>query len=240
MENFIFVIGPAWKNLNTLLETIRINKKMLPNIKKIYIPTNDKNVETYFIENPHDNIVCKFCFENKNHSLSCFNGVVSAMHMVLENEKNNDDNIVIFAHEDCYIKNMDLFNNALKKITDEKYEIVCREFDAPISKNHYEKYYMFDTFYIKQSVIAKYFTNEKILDEFYDFGEKPKNHLQFHAKNKKFCEAHFTRIIQKANIYSILYSKTRNRYISTPDGDMLAHGTWGNTELGFYHIPGRM
>lgn len=243
MNNIIFVIGPAWKNLNTLLKTIHINKKMLSNIKKIYIPTNHRDVEKYFIDNPQEDVVCKYVFENVNHQLSCYNGVISAMHMIIENEDcTNTDDIVIFSHEDCYVKHLGLFNKTINKIINDDYEIVCRIFDAPYSKNHYDRYYMFDTFFIKKSVIEKYFKDTKILDDFYDFGEKPINYFEYHRSNKKFCEAHFTRIIQKAKIYSILYSgKSLNRNILTPDGQTLeTYGTWGNTELGFYHIPGRM
>ena len=58
--NLIFVIGPVWTNLDVLLDTIDKNRKMLSNIKKIYIPTNHKDVEKYFIENPNENILCKF------------------------------------------------------------------------------------------------------------------------------------------------------------------------------------
>ena len=144
-----------------------------------------------------------------------------------------DDDVVIFSHEDCYVKNIDLFNNALNKLNN--YEIVCREFNAPLVKNHYNKYYGTDTFFIKKSAISKYFTKTKMLNEFYDFGKKPTNYMQFHGKNNKFCEAHFTRIIQKAKIYSFLYSKTHR--ILTPNRFLETLGTYKNTELGFYHIP---
>ena len=239
--SLIFVIGPVWTNLNVLLDTIKQNREMLSNIKKIYIPTNHKDVVKYFEENPDENIVCEYSFDNKNHSLSCYNGVVSAMHMILKHETINDDDIVIFSHEDCYVKNIDLFNNSINKIKNENYEIVCREFDAPLCKNHYDKYYMFDTFFIKKSIIEKYFKSTTILEEFYHFGDVPLDVMSYHAKNKKFCEAHFTKDIKDAKIYSILYSGLPdNRGIQTPEGTILeTQGTWKNTELGIYHIPGR-
>jgi hypothetical protein len=243
MNSIIFVIGPCWKNLNTLLETIRINKTMVPNIKKIYIPTNDRTVETHFKENPQEGVMCKYVFKNINHQISCFNCVVSAMHMILEHEMDDaSDDIVIFSHEDCYVKNMDLFNNAIKKIEDEKYEIVCREFDAPSCRGHYDKYFMCDTFFIRKSAIAKCFENVKLLNNLYHFGDVPPNVKSYHKKNKQFCEAHFTRAIQGSKIYSILYGGSPlNRKIAMSNGNKLdTHGTWKNTELGFYHIPGRI
>jgi hypothetical protein len=241
--SLIFVIGPVWTNLDVLLDTIKKNRSMLSNIKKIYIPTNHEDVVKYFEENPDENIICEYAFKNKNHSLSCYNGVVSAMHMILKHETfNDDDDIVIFSHEDCYVKNIELFNNSINKIKDENYEIVCREFDAPKCGNHYEKYYMFDTFFIKKSKIEKYFGNTVLLEDFYHFGDVPSNFMLYHSKTKKFCEAHFTKDIkiEDAKIYSILYSLPVERQILSPDGRLLeAYGTWKNTELGFYHIPGR-
>ena len=245
MVDIIFVIGPVWKNLDTLLETIKINKSMINNIKKIYIPTNNKDVEKYFLENPIDNIICKYYFENKNHQLSCYNSLISGMKMILEyennNENNNENDIVIFSHEDCYIKNIDLFNKNINILKNNTYDIVCREFDAPLSRNHFDKYYMFDTFFIKKKSVKKIFGLTNLFDNFYDFGIKPLNYENYHAKDKKFCEAHFTRIIKNFNIYSILYSAvTEERVICTEFGNFEAHGTWKNTELGFYHIPGRI
>ena len=243
MNNIIFVIGPVWTNLNVLLETIDKNRKMITNIKKIYIPTNHMDVVNHFKKKPDENIICEYVFDNKNHSLSCYNGVISAMHMVLKYETFDDNDIVIFSHEDCYVKNLELFNKALNKIKNENYEIVCREFNAPKSRNHYDKYYMFDTFFIKKSAIKKYFENTSILEFFYHFGSIPDNAHLYHSKNKLFCEAHFTKDIKikDAKIYSILYSgNPLNRNILTPSGEYLeTYGTWKNTELGFYHVPGR-
>ena len=241
MEEIIFVIGPVWKNLNTLLDTIEINKRMLNNIKKIYIPTNNKNIEKYFLDNPMNNVICKYYFENKNHQLSCYNSVISGMKMILEYEDNNDNDIVIFSHEDCYVKNINLFNKNINILKNNIYDIICREYDAPLTKNHYEKYYMFDTFFIKKTSIKKIFEKTNIVEEFYDFGEKPLNYEDYHSKNKKFCEAHFTEIIKNFNIYSILYGGiSEERIFLTEFGKFEGYGTWKNTELGFYHIPGRI
>lgn len=240
MEKIIFVIGPIWKNLDTLLKTIEINKNMLDNIKKIYIPTNNKDVEKYFLDNPMNNVICKYYFENKNHQQSCYNSVISGMKMILEYENNDDNDIVIFSHEDCYIKNINLFNKNINILKNGIYDILCREYNAPLTNNHYDKYYMFDTFFIKKKSIKKIFENTNLIDEFYDFGSKPLNYKNYHSKDKKFCEAHFTKIIKNFNIYSILYSKPANRIISTEFGNFEGYGTWKNTELGFYHIPGRI
>jgi len=100
---------------------------------------------------------------------------------------------------------------------------------------------MFDSFFIKKSVISKYFKDVKLLDKFYHFGDIPKDIFKYHCKDKKFGEGHFTKIIENGKIYSILYSAFPvNRNILTPIGRILeTHGTWKNTELGFYHIPGR-
>ena len=167
--------------------------------------------------------------------------VISGMKMILEYEDNNDNDIVIFSHEDCYVKNINLFNKNINILKNNIYDIICREYDAPLTKNHYEKYYMFDTFFIKKTSIKKIFEKTNIVEEFYDFGEKPLNYEDYHSKNKKFCEAHFTEIIKNFNIYSILYGGiSEERIFLTEFGKFEGYGTWKNTELGFYHIPGRI
>ena len=63
--NFICVIGPCWNNLNTLLHTIDNNNKLLSNIKKFYIPTNDINIHNFFCELRHPNIISYHFAENQ-------------------------------------------------------------------------------------------------------------------------------------------------------------------------------
>ena len=147
--SLIFVIGPVWTNLDVLLDTIKKNRSMLSNIKKIYIPTNHEDVVKYFEENPDENIICEYAFKNKNHSLSCYNGVVSAMHMILKHETfNDDDDIVIFSHEDCYVKNIELFNNSINKIKRKHCDII-------FANNVSQKNIGFNSDYNKVSVIDK-------------------------------------------------------------------------------------
>ena len=224
----IFVIGPCWNNLNTLINTININKNLINNIKHIYIPTNDLSVEKYFKELNNPSITCKYINENQGHQLSCFNSVIAGMNMVLENDLyyNNTD-IVIFSHEDCFVNNIKLFNKALDNILINNYDIVCRKYNATKMYSFFEDYYMHDTFYIKRSSINNIFKNTKILKEFNDIVKESDlnvNREKYHTKNRKFSEAHFTNIIENYKIYSIYYN----------------HSTWGDTELGFYHIPSRI
>jgi hypothetical protein len=198
-----FVIGPSWNNLNTLLNTIEKNKSILSSDNiNFYLPTNDRNVEKYFKENEYNNIKCLFFSENQGHQLSCYNSIIAGMKMVIDDEKYSND-IVIFSHEDCYINNIELFNEATSKILS-GYEIVCRKYNGIIVGN--EDYYMNDTFLIKKNIIKLIFESINI---------KP------YIENGYFCEKYFTELINTYNIFYIPYT----------------HSTWGDTELGFYHIP---
>lgn len=209
--SFIFIIGPAYNNSKTLLETINNNNKLLKNIKHFYIPTNDRNIYTYFQnQTDYDNITCEFYCENQGHQLSCYNCIIAGMKMLLlyDNEKNDD--IIIFSHEDCYLNDLSLFNKAVNKL--QTYDIVCREYEA---KNQGRlNYYMNDTFIIKKNVIYDVFNNLDILKNFNE---------EINPKNR-FCEFFFSKNISKLKIFSILYN----------------HTTWEDTELGFYHIPSRI
>jgi hypothetical protein len=208
--SYIFIIGPAYNNLNCLLNTIQVNNKILENIKHFYIPTNDIQIYNYFQnQKEYDNITCNFYCENQGHQLSCYNCIIAGMKMLLlyDNEKNND--IIIFSHEDCYLNNISLFNKAVNKL--KTYDIVCREFNTK-NKNK-QNYYINDTFIINKNVIDYTFQHLEILNNF-ENENNPKN---------RFCEFFFSKTISKLNIFSILYN----------------HTTWDNTELGFYHIPSR-
>lgn len=208
--SFIFIIGPAYNNLNTLLDTINNNNKLLKNIKHFYIPTNDKNIYNYFqSQTYYDNITCHFYCENQGHQLSCYNCIIAGMKMLLSYDNEKNDDIIIFSHEDCYLNDLSLFNKAIDKL--KTYDIVCREYEA---KNQGRpNYYMNDTFITNKNVIYNTFNNLYILKNFNE-ENNPKN---------RFCEFFFSKIISKLNIFSILYN----------------HTTWDNTELGFYHIPSR-
>lgn len=186
--SIIFVIGPIHENLDKLLYTIDINRKILKeNIKHFYIITNNKKVEEYFKINKNDIISCKFFYENQGLQLSCYNSIIEGMKFLLENDNIKNDDIIIFSHEDCYINNLYLFNYCLDKI--KKYDIVCRRY--------LDKYYMNDVFYIKKSIIDEIFSNKEFL-------------YSFNSKNLgSYCEYYFSDIIKNRNIYSILYEHSK-------------------------------
>lgn len=208
--SYIFVIGPAYNNLNTLLNTININNKILKNIKHFYIPTNDMTIYNYFKNIKCYNITCDFYHKNQGHQLSCYNCIIAGMKMLLINEEDiNNDDIVIFSHEDCYLNDLLLFNKAVNKL--KIFDIVCRKFIE--KRQNKQSYYMNDTFIIKKNVIHKTFSNLEILNDF----------LEENNKDNRFCEYFFSKIITKLKIYSISYH----------------HTTWEDTELGFFHIPSR-
>jgi FkbM family methyltransferase len=185
--SYIFVIGPCWNNLQTLLNTINNNKSLIPNIKQFYIPTNDINVHNYFCDLNDSTIVSHYFGENEGHQTSCFNAIISGMKMVIEHQDENEDDIVIFSHEDVYINDINLFNNAINKFQ-KGYDIVCRIYTGT-KKGETLDYYMNDGFYIRKKIIKKIFEQESMKSIL------PGN----------FCEKEFTRIITGSNIFSIPY-----------------------------------
>ena len=146
--SIIFVSGPCWNNLKTLIDTIDINNSFLKNIKKIYITTNDKNVNDYFSNLNNETIISQQFSENEGHQTSCFNAIISGMKMIIDYEDDNEDDIVIFSHEDCYINDIELLNHSINKIKN-GYDIVCRLFTG--SKNNDTDYYINDVFLIKKN-----------------------------------------------------------------------------------------
>jgi hypothetical protein len=183
----IFVIGPCWNNLNVLKNTIENNRKMVKDIKHFYITTNDNTVLEYFEKLNDENIKCQKFADNQGHQTSCFNAVISGMKMIIENDKDNDDDIVIFSHEDVYVKDINLFNNSLSKFN-KGVDIVCRKYEGT-KKGESLDYYMNDAFFIKKNKIKEI------------FGKK--NMMTIHVG--MFCENEFTKIISNYNICSFPY-----------------------------------
>jgi hypothetical protein len=185
--SFICVIGPCWRNLNTLLDTIQQNRIMLSNIKKFYISTNDEIVERYFIDLNDPSIICKKFAENEGHQTSCFNSIIAGMKMIIDNETDNEDDIVIYSHEDVYIKDITLFNNSVNKFQ-RGCDVVCRVYTGTKLGEQYD-YYMNDAFLIKKNKVKEIFRNTAM--------------KQIEIGN--FCEKEFTTIIQKYKIFAIPY-----------------------------------
>ena len=207
MVKVSFVIGPVWQNLNTLLETIKLNNSKLFNIHKFYIATNDKSVENYFKYLNDDRITCNFFGENQGHQLSCYNSIIAGMKMVIDDKNEvfeDTEDVVVFSHEDCYVHDADVFKLAIDKIIKQNYDVVCREFKGSTIGNY--DYYMNDTFFIKKSKIKEVFKNA--------------NQKSF-IEDNYWCEKYFTELICKFNVFKIKY----------------VYATHGETELGMYHIP---
>jgi len=197
--SFICVIGPCWNNLQTLLNTINNNKTLVPTIKKFYIPTNDVNVHNYFCHLNDPTILSCHFDENQGHQTSCYNAIISGMKMIIEHEYEDrnengagasgkgDEDIVIFSHEDVYINDMRLFDNAVSKFKN-GYEVVCRLYTGT-AKGEALDYYMNDAFFIKKNKVKEIFGNV----------EKK----QIIIGN--FCEKEFTTIIKNYKVFSIPY-----------------------------------
>jgi len=183
----IFVFGPCWNNLNTLLNTIKNNLYFFPDTKAIYIATNDVNVLNYFNNQSNNNIICEKFSDNEGHQTSCFNSIIYGMKMVIKYDLNDSDDIVVYSHEDVYINDINLFNNSISKFNKDV-DIVCRRYEGT-KKGETMDYYMNDAFFIKKNKIKEI------------FGECQLKTIHIGM----FCENEFTKIIEKFKVFYIPY-----------------------------------
>lgn len=188
--SLIFVFGPAWNRLDMLLNTINHNMSILSNIKSMYISTNDINVYNYFknINNINNiTIKCTKFADNEGSQKACFNSIISGMKMIIEHEENNnEDDIVVYCHEDVYVKDLSLFNNAISKFK-KGVDIVCRKYEGTkIGGTH--DYFMNDGFFVKKNKVKEIYGNS-----------------EFMYLNHKWCEIEHTKIIQNYKICYIPY-----------------------------------
>ena len=185
--SIIFVFGPCWNNLHTLIDTINNNLTLFPNTKSIYIATNDNNVLMYYNKLNDARIKCEKFADNEGHQTSCFNSIIHGMHMVNKYDSDNEDDIVVYSHEDVYIKDINLFNNAMSKFH-RGYDVVCRKYEGT-KKGESLDYYMNDGFLIKKNKIKEIFGGCVL--------------KTIHTGN--FCENEFTNIIKNYKVFSIPY-----------------------------------
>ena len=122
-----------------------------------------------------------------------------------------ESNVIIFSHDDVYINNI----KKLKKYLDllEEKSIVIKHPDW-LGKN----YFMFDVFLIKTKVARSIFSGKLYVNKF----SLPVDNRDSPCPEKYFGD--------------LILSKIPNNKIHVLDYD---HDTWGSSELGFYHIPGR-
>jgi len=184
---FIFVFGHCWNNLNVLVNTINNNLSLISDVKAIYIATNDDKTLEYFITYKDNRIKCEKFANNEGHQTACFNSIIYGMQMVIKYQLDDEDDIVVYSHEDVYIKDITLFNNSISKFN-RGYDIVCRKYIGT-QKGEPIDYFMNDGFFIKKKKIKTIFGN-------------------CHMKTihiGMFCENEFTKIIQDYNVFSIPY-----------------------------------
>ena len=138
-------------------------------------------------------------------------GSLESMIIAMKNAIKFKSEIIIFSHDDVYINNYKLLLENFKRL-DSKSIIVRR----PIQPD--ENYFMYDAFIIKTEVAKRIFSqniklNNKII---------PLDYL-----NRPCPEIYFGNLILNSMDKKLIH-------IFNYD-----HETWGNTELGFYHMPGR-
>ena len=138
-------------------------------------------------------------------------GALKAMIKAVYLAKDISSDLIIFSHDDVYINDIELLNKNIELL--DQYDIIVRR-PEQAEKN----YFMFDSFIIKTE-IAKLIFNKKL--------NLTKNNIPLDFRGSPCPEKYFgdliLRFIPIEKVKIIDYN----------------HETWGNTELGFFHIPGR-
>ena len=109
------------------------------------------------------------------------------MKMIIDYEDDNTDDIVIFSHEDVFINDINLFNNAVNKLQRGN-DVVCRIYTGT-KKGESLDYYMNDAFFIKKNKVKEI------------FGKTEMKTISI----GNFCEKEFTSIIKDYNVFAIPY-----------------------------------
>jgi hypothetical protein len=138
-------------------------------------------------------------------------GALKTMLKAVSLAKEFNSDLIIFSHDDVYINDIELLNKNIEFLNE--YDVVIRR-----PKQMDENYFMFDAFMIKTKV-AKLIFNKKF--------KLTKKSIPLDFRGSPCPEKYFGNLILRfIPIHKIKIVDYKDE-------------TWGNTDLGFFHIPGR-
>lgn len=168
-NKIILCTGPSLHRRELLKSTTESDMKLVP-FKNIFLSTNDEaNLTISF-----NGIVpiCQLLFE-RGHQLDCLNCLLTTIKNAINHPNTQDDDIILFKHESCYINDMYLFRKAVEKLL-EGYDMVVRHAD------HVE-FCQTNGFLMKVSAARKIFRKLSMVRAF--------------NQKYRFCEDYFTKVI---------------------------------------------
>lgn len=141
----------------TLKKTINIEKRNFPNARFI-ITYNSLKIKSEIEElcgNNEDNTFIYYIGENKGHKLGSINCVMSALSYAYDIA--NDNEYIVFSHDDVYLSNINIFNEKLKILN--MYDFVGRKYIGNKHNINNENYVMLESFIINENVVSKIIRN---------------------------------------------------------------------------------
>jgi hypothetical protein len=133
----------------TLKKSIEIEKTYFPESEYYVSITENGGIdESFFSDLENLKIIKTFGVGWQLGCVNCFYSVVSKAC------EEHDDGIIIFSHDDVYLKNYNVVKKTIKKMIDEDISFIVRQPKTFFGKN----YYMMEVVYLRISHIRKNFT----------------------------------------------------------------------------------
>jgi len=134
---------------NTLKKTIEVEKTYFPNSEYYISITENGNIsESDF--NDIENLKIIKTFGN-TWQLGCVNCFYSVLSKISEE---HSDGIIIFSHDDVYMKNYDVVEKTITKMLNDDISFIVRRPQAFFGEN----YFMMEVVYLRLSHVKEFFT----------------------------------------------------------------------------------
>lgn len=204
----IYFIHNTYNRPKQVIETCKLEKNHFPNSKHLIVYNNNLTFE------PLNNTDYFYFGENKGHKVGSINSVFSGLKWLLNNKNIQDEDLIIYSHDDTYLSNINKFNYYLNLT--QSHDFISRRYinnkHNPDDCNHY---IMMESFLIKPNLA-------KSLIENYEYNSINEKDLLLDSRNSYSPEMSFGKNILKYSTNSLLIDININNY--------------GENDLGYFHI----
>lgn len=188
------------------LETIRKEKKYFPDAKFVLVYNNDK-IDISQLEK--EGVDCFYFGENKGHKLGCTNALYSAL-LYSQKYIENDDDLIVFSHDDIYLSNIDKFKSHIEKMAE--YDFVSRKYNGS-KHNDNKNYIMLESIIIKNKIV-KHFIK--------DYKHNSINKIKLDVRRSESPEIEFGEKLKTIESNNYLININENQF--------------GENDMGYFHI----